>query len=91
MISQRNDRIRAKGRSFPFEDLIAQTDNANEYQGVSEKLTISNHDSPPFPGDRAPVMAAHHLTFVAVYASVSDRKDAARSLYRKAVYFVKSH
>ena len=43
------------GRSFPFvENLITQTDNAKEYQGVSKKLTICNHSNPPFRGKGFP-------------------------------------
>ena len=53
--SQRNDRAGAKGRSFPFEDLITQTHNAKDHKRVSEKLPICNHSGPPFPGDKAPI------------------------------------
>mgnify|MGYP002508155868 CR=1 FL=1 len=57
----------AKGRSFPFEDLVTQTHNAKDHKRVSKKLSICNHSGPPFPGDKAPKgWGTNHLPFETV-------------------------
>lgn len=51
--------IRGWGRSFPFavsfSHMEKQCCNAEEYQGVSKKLTICNHKRPPFRGKGFPL------------------------------------
>ena len=85
----RNDRDRARGRSFPFaENLITDSDDSDDYESKLKQLSICNHSNPPFPGEKAPpVMGDHPPASCAAYPS--DRPGwAAFLLYTLASILV---
>ena len=52
----RNDRDRARGRSFPFaENLITDSDDSDDYESKLKQLSICNHSNPPFRGKGFPL------------------------------------
>ena len=47
--------IRTRGRSFPLaENLITDSNNADDHESKLEQLPVCNHKHSPFPGEKVP-------------------------------------